>query len=725
MPAALSLDSAVGMASGPSSAPRVCSSVGRSRVPPQGKASFPVSGSPDTVNADAGALPELPSSFASPESSPSAGLPFVSSKTGSNLRPRSTPPLTRKTGTSPGRLRACFSSVSDSCSLLPAADDEATGSEATTAVGSSAPSPVSRQEVRGRVSAVTASLQTLASAVACRGKERGETSPAAAAAPDATEAREPDSVAPQSFSEIESERDREGDPYRGVGALLLPIPTRRSAFEERETDRNCGSASDSGVEFLVRLRRHSRRGADRDDESGLHPQLAKRVSFGSPLSVEVHQYSYADGCRSSGGSAMSSQDSSHSSLSSLSPSPPSSQSLLSHTATTHEASSHAEAFRRGQVHLTSLSCGLDLYSSSLPCVPDRGSLEGVSRPDADASSLRVGDLSDSDSTGGCMTRRHKDVSSGFSLPVSFRFFGAGSTAADSSQKPPLSPSYTQSPAEQRDTSPERRLLGEPPSSASRAGSPPSLPRWRLPPALSPLGRPSRCPSSPRSSSIHQVSPRKKAAPTSPPCERESPGGPQGPREGALLWRRPQAKTDARKPKTSPLEACLDARKKKKKEMRPVTLSPVATMRTRQRDKTPVVDGSQEIADSSRANVASPFRDVSCERSETNVESSPVFLDAVSSSYESLTSRLPEFPPTSPVSPCSSDVASVAASSCQEPREEHERKATEADVISSLVQTSPSCSLCVSNPLASVGELPQRPENALPYPAALARDAGVS
>ncbi|KYK62768.1 hypothetical protein TGPRC2_238020 [Toxoplasma gondii TgCatPRC2] len=711
MPAALSLDSAVGMASGPSSASRVCNSVGRSRVLPQGKASFSVSGSLDTLNAGAGALHEVPHSVASPESSPSDGLPFVASKAGSSLRPRSTPPLTRRTGTSPGRLRACFSSVSDSGSLLPVADDEATGSEATTAVGSSAPSPVSRQEVRGRVSAVTTSLETLASAIACREKERGETSLAAAVAPDATEAAEPDRVAPQSFSESESERDREGDPYRGVGALLLPIPTRRSAFEERETDRNCGSASDSGVEFLVRLRRHSRRGADRDDESGLHSQLAKRVSFGSPLSVEVHQYSYADGCRSSGGSAMSSQDSSHSSLSSLSPSPPSSQSLLSHTVTAHEAPSHAEGFRRGQVHLTSLSYGLDLYSSSPPWVPDRGSLEGVSRPDADASSMRVGDLSDSDSTNGCMTRRHTDVSSGFSLPVSFRFFGAGSTAADSIQKPPLSPSYTQSPVEQRDSSsglsgcpqsPEHRLLGEPLSSVSRASSPPSLPRWRLPPALSPLGRPSRCPLSPRSSSNHQASPRKKAAPTSPPCERESPGGPQGCREGALLSLPPQAKTDARKPKTSPLEACLDARKKKKQEFRPVTLSPVATMRTREREKSPVVDGSQEVADSSRPNAASLFRDVSCERNETNVESSLVFLDAVSSSYESLPSRLPAFPPTSQESPCSSDVASLVASSRQEPREKHERKAAEADVISSLVQTSPSCSLCVSDPLASVG-----------------------
>ncbi|CBZ51750.1 conserved hypothetical protein [Neospora caninum Liverpool] len=705
MPAALSVDNAVVMASGPSpsNTPRACSSTGRPTAPAQaGKATFPT-GSLETVDHHDDAAMEL--SLPSLESSPGVGMLV---KVGSHLRTRPSLPQTRRPETS-AVLRASFSSLSETSSSRASADDEAAGSEATTAVGSSAPSPVSRQET-GDKAGTAFFHQTFASvADACRGTECGETG-AAALSPDLT---------PHAEALGREEIDREGHP--SAGALLLPIPTRRCAFEERDRDTG-GSASDSG-EFLVRLT-HSRRGSERE-EAALHPQLAKRVSFGSPLSVEVHQYSYADGCRSSGGSAMSgsSQDSSQSSLSSLSPSPPSSQFLLS--LATPDAS-HSETFR-GQ-HLIS-SCGLDLYSSSPPCfLPGRGTLDSVRSDSGASSSLHVGgDLSDSESTSGCMTRRHKDLSqSGRCLSAPFRFFVGGAEASDANQKPPLYPPSMcmQSPAEQRvkspcisrcQHSPEPRSLEDSLMPSASAGSPPSFSRPRIPALFSPLSRPTRCPLSPRSGP-QQSSPRKKAAPAAPPCERESPCGAQGPRDGlALSSALPQSKTEMRKPKTSPVEACADARKKKK-ETRPVTLSPVASVRTRERDKSLPLDAHEGAVERVRASFVSPFRDASCERREKAVESIPQRHDAESSYSASVSSHLASLLTTAPLSPSAPIRAYSAVSSRQQPKEEQEEQATEAvDAISNLAQlTGPSCSLCISDSFASARS-PHRPEQAPSFP----------
>ncbi|PFH32932.1 hypothetical protein BESB_081310 [Besnoitia besnoiti] len=415
---------------------------------------------------------------------------------------------------------------------LASVDDEAAGSEATTAVGSSAPSPVGRHELRLKSSEMErAALCTLVSAAAaCRHEEEGRaadggfaasslplasketdgrdlpSSPSrayedshACTAPANLEAEEPFRVA---RPDAAAEEGQAVSYHRATGALLLPIPTRRRPFFEQDTDRNGGSASDSGLEILPRSRRTLRRASDRDGESTSHRQLAKRVSFGSPLSVEVHQYSYADGCRSSGGSAMSgsSRDSSNSSLSSLS-SPPSSQSLLSQGATVEAAASSSSSSCEGapsqrRCLSPSPSAAVDAYG--------RPSAFSGSGGMANVLSPRLDDLSDGET--GCVTRRHKDLSaSGRGLfPPSFGFFGAASSPESESSQ---APAFLSPPMQAQ--SPPAHLTGD---SASSPALHPQSPRHcalqqsALPSASPSVSSPSTRPlySSPKRCHMHMT-----------------------------------------------------------------------------------------------------------------------------------------------------------------------------------------------------------------------------
>ncbi|PHJ22621.1 hypothetical protein CSUI_003521 [Cystoisospora suis] len=263
--------------------------------------------------------------------------------------------------------------------------------------------------------------------------------------------------------------------------LLLPIPTRRRDLKAFTRDGGEGDSSseevlseDSAVErppprelFGPMGRRirpiRKTQPPEKAGDGSLCPHLAKRVSFGSPLSVEVHQYSYADGSKISGGSVTSSQDSSNSSLGSLLSSP-STQCLL---LPARENSSPTEECSFAFVRPGSTPAGRGGFLSPTPrastaanplprsptCLSCDTGREGGRLPltnsEASYSPLAAEEETSYSDSSGCMTRRHSDTSGRGNDFPSFRLYVAGSSTPErgvSSLSPSVCSPVVQSPS---------------------------------------------------------------------------------------------------------------------------------------------------------------------------------------------------------------------------------------------------------------------------------------